>query len=187
MERVIAGSFLLVASAAVVACAGTRRAPVPMIASLESAKSCATTVEGSSIERWRTVRADGFTFCVPQSWSLDERYQRIAAKPRTTGYLSFSWAAPDTAQRVIIEVPFRDVTQKDLQNELAKCRFLGQNGQGVRLEIAGQDLCAKYVGQGFSRGVVITYPEPLVRVTAIGAQDARTVVQTIRPVVSSQR
>jgi hypothetical protein len=160
------------------------RPPVPVISSVATAEPCAAEVDGANVKDWKQVRADAFSFCVPKSWTLDERYQRTTARLRRTGFASFSWAAPDTLQRVIIEVPFRDFTRKDLKNSLELCLERGVPGRDVH-EIQGQNVCGGLRGKGFSSGASLLYREPFVRVTAIGMEDAIAVAQTLRPIRSS--
>jgi hypothetical protein len=159
------------------------RAPVPVILSVATAEPCAAEVDGANVTDWKQVRADAFSFCVPKSWTLDERYQRTTAR-RRTGYASFSWAAPDTLQRVIIEVPFLDFTRKDFKNSLELCLERGLPGRDVH-KIQGQNVCGGLRGKGLSSGASLSYRELFVRVTAIGLEDAIAVAQTLRPIRSS--
>lgn len=187
MQRRMLSVIAPLLGALIGACAGAKRAPVPTVASSEIASSCSAEVKDLNVKDWRTVRADGFTFCVPQSWMLDRQYERIVAPRRTTGFASFSWAAPDTLQRVIVEMPYRDFSKNILEQELANCLPLNRGtSKGLR-EIGGQNVCATYAGTGTAYGVTVTYPRPFVRVRAIGAQEAMTVAETIRPIASSPR
>ena len=210
----------VVACCALAACATPRRAPLAPLVSLATSEQCALSVQEADVSDWRVVRAARFSFCVPRSWTLDERYQQFVAplrsqqldepswKPtqRRDRVSSFSWAAPDTLQRVIVYVwPEADVARVNMD---AKSCVQSTLGSG---EIDGTPVCVSYGPRGCARTPILSvqvgscagtvaraqggfgsefrvlYPALGVIVISTGLADARAVATTVRATAESAR
>ena len=203
------------------ACASPRRAPLAPIASLATSQECALAVQDADVSDWRVVRTARFSFCVPRSWKLDERYQQFIAPLRSRQVdqpagqpaqqrdlvSSFSWATPDTLQRVTFYVwPEAEVARLELDAQKTCLQSTLTSG-----EIDGTPVCVTYgragcghapnvsVPVGLCVGTVtraqvsrgsefsVLYPALGVRVVSTGLADARAVAATVRPTAESPR
>lgn len=118
-------------------CSGcASRPPVARLAASPTLEPCDAEVEGVDVRAWRQIQAEGFTFCAPASWSRHARHDRVAAR-RASGGVSVTWAAPDTAQRVIFAVPVEDGAVTRMQAGYTSCV------QSTRLarRVGAQDVC----------------------------------------------
>ena len=85
---------------ALAACASPRRPPLALIVSFATSQECALSVHDADVSDWRTVRAARFSFCVPQSWTLDEHYQQFVAPSRSQQLDEPSWKPAQRRDRV---------------------------------------------------------------------------------------
>ena len=203
------------------ACATPRRAPLAPIVSLATSQECALSVKDADVSDWRVVRAARFSFCVPQSWTLDGRYQQFVAplrsqqldepswKPaqRRDRVSSFSWAAPDTLQRVTVYVwPEAEVARLEMDAQRSCLQSTFTSG-----EIDGTPVCVSYGPRGCARTPILSvqvgwcvgtvaraqvgrgsefsvlYPALGVSVISTGLADARAVAATVRATAESAR
>ena len=155
------------------------------VTSQESGRACSIVANRG----WKEVQSDGFTFCVPQNWVLDARFESRHKMLYPSLFRMVSYTAPDTLQRVVFELPAGSGAKAELQQALERCgideptaRSVAiADGQGCSSGSTSWTLNAPqpiYTNVGNSRlappqndfrpMTTITYSAPRIRVRAMG-------------------
>ena len=182
----------VVLAALLQACAPVRRAPLPAVALASSTVPCTTEVEEANVRNWRQVNDAGAVFCVPSTWKFDDRFERLQSYRTGPAFRARSWVAPDSSERVILEVPADGYSRNALLNTVVNCTrnevvvqpaFREAVAPTTTTIIGDQPVCVTYrtAGNRSDADVTATFGQPLVRFKVFGRDDARAVLLTVRP------
>ena len=174
------------------ACAPVRRAPVPAVALASTSGPCTTEVENANVRNWLRVSDAGANFCVPATWKYDDRFERLQSYRASPAFRARSWVSPDSTERVILEIPADGAGRNTLLEAVLNCTrrdvvvqpaFREAVAPRTTTIIGDQPVCVSYrtAGNRSDADVTAVFGEPLVRFKAIGREDARAVLLTVRP------
>lgn len=195
--------FALFAGAgiALIVSACSHRQSVRTVASTLSGNNCTVALETANLSNWKEVQSEGFTFCVPANWKLDDKFQLWQSNQYSRpNFRMLAWASPDSTQRVVFDLPLAEFATNELRNRVARCRYDNRNGEQT---IGEQPACIDYakpaetstsrlnnpngvdgVSQLYRPDVTVTYSAPVLRARANGVREAFTVLETVRPVAA---
>lgn len=165
---------LLLGAAVLNACSSTRQVPKPALLAVAQSQKCTADVDDSQIADWRQINHAGISFCVPSTWKLDERFEIIQAQRAARPFRSLSWIAPDSLQRVTVDVPANSSSRNQLLTVLKYCYN--------HVMVKETEACAGFGAQGAAN---VLLSDPLVRVEVKGVEDSWIVLSTVRPLISS--
>lgn len=200
MTRSLRIAALIGLAAIIPACAsGGKR---PSVVSDATGQTCSV----RETPGWKEIKSEGFTFCVPPTWTLDPRFEARHRLLYPTLFRLVSYASPDTMQRVVFEVPSGGGARVELDRTLERCGFDDRNakkiaiGDGIGCSTAATSWAlstpqAIYTNVGSANPtpvndyrpmLTITYSAPLIRGRALGPGAAYAVLNSVRTVPAAQ-